>query len=64
MTSCFYRLLYKLKKKTLKDKLKPTPKPKIQETENTDTMNKFRILEEMETESCPQLTKPKTKKKK
>ena len=27
-------------------------------------MNKFRILEKMETESCPQLTKPKTQKNK
>ena len=40
-------------KKTLKDKQKPTLKPKIQETENTETMNKFRILEKMETESSP-----------
>ena len=55
MTSLFYRLLSK-KKKTLKDKQKP--KPKIQETENTEPMNKFRILEKMETESSPQLTKP------
>ena len=49
-------------KKALKDKQKPTPKPKIQETENTETMNKFRILEKMETESNAQLTQPKTQK--
>ena len=52
------------KKKTLKDKEKLTPKSKIQETENTETMNKFGILEKMETESSPQLTKPKTQKNK
>ena len=45
-------------KKTLKDKQKLTRKPKIQETENTETMNDFRKFEKMETESRPQL-KPK-----
>ena len=51
-------------KKTFKDKQKPTPKPKIQETENAETMNKFRLLEKMEIENSPQMTKPKTQKNK
>ena len=33
-------------------------------TENTKTINKFRILEKMETDSSPRLTKPKTQKNK
>ena len=36
----------------------------MQETDNTKTMNKFRILEKMKTESSPQLTNPKTQKNK
>ena len=45
-------------------KQNPTLKPKIQETENTETMNQFRILQKMKTEINPQLTKPKTQKNK
>ena len=36
----------------------------MKETENTKTMNEFRILEKMETDSSPQLTKPKIQKNK
>ena len=39
-------------KKTPKDKQKPTPKPKIEETENTETMN--------DGNNSSQLSKPKT----
>ena len=49
-------------KKAFKGEQKP--KPKIQEKEKTEKMNKFRILEKMETESSPQLAKPKTQKNK
>ena len=45
------------KKKTLKDKQKPTPITKIQVTENKETMKKFPILEKMETESSPPINK-------
>ena len=47
-----------------KDKQKPTPKRKIQETQNTETMNKFRILGKDEAKSSPLFTKPKTQKNK
>ena len=40
-------------KKTLKDKQNPTPKPKIQETENTEPMNKFRILKKWKPRAAP-----------
>ena len=45
----------------LKIKQKPTSKQKIQQSE---TINEFRLLDKMETESSPQLTKPKTQKNK
>ena len=64
-TSWFGRFLSKKKKKkTLKEKQKPTLNPKIQETENIETMNKFSLLEKMQTESSPKLTNPTTQKNK
>ena len=46
-------------KKVLKDKQKTTSKQKIHETENVESSNKFRLLEKMEIENTPQLTKHK-----
>ena len=46
-------------KKTLKDKQKSTSKQKIHETENIESSKKSRLLEKMDIENNPQLTKHK-----
>ena len=51
-------------KKVLKNKQKRTSKQKIHETENIESVNKFRHLEKMEIEKSRQLTKRKDQKNK